>query len=572
MSTPTQSGREHTIVSMRQHVTRQTYVDRIVTHPRGAVVEFPVSGAVEGEAVAHVFAITCADWVHPKHNLQYSLGDAHGGHKDVKCHLLTNAAGVTPVLCYQTRLSCRSVKACGYVGPCVPAAGVPDDGQVDAPCQTCAGASCDSSREATREVFNKTLGLYAALLSRGCSWPRDTRAQNADATGWLDATPPHGDGIPLDARAMEPSPCGGHFLLCWSTSGSPFLQCSEYRNAGRAHLKLSQLGEFNLIYLDALLTDNRPVVEALEKLAQTDGYGPLATCDFMATWREQKQLCRNGSLERGILMPCEPCPTRFDMYVPNDLEATPYIVLVSRHPDPKPTRAPLTILGKFQNMVRDLGWHLADATPRRLALNSTFMASLHQELDWAHPHDPALSHLHPSLGNSDHVGRIIQDLRLELYPGGTGIKGAERFLAHQQTMPLPEQYLRCVESVSIPGHEPFIIIICMLPAMSQLLITTRRPSIDTSFKRADSYQEFEIEAWYPEQKKSIVCARAFTTSQSAPAHYHLFKRIFEIVEHDTGRPVHFRHIHGDGIETIVADAHKGQALGEPDCPMEMGHI
>ncbi|KAF8515753.1 hypothetical protein JB92DRAFT_3114721 [Gautieria morchelliformis] len=265
MSTPTQSGHEHTIDS-------------------------DPSSWGGGEAVAHVFAITCADWVHPKHNLQYSLGDAHGGHKDVKCHLLTNAAGVTPVLCYQTRLSCRSVKACGYVGPCVPAAGVPDDGQVDAPRQTCAGASCDSSREATREVFNKTLGLYAALLSHGCSWPRDTRAveattafdsasdgacnreQNADASGWLDGTPPHGDGIPLDARAIEPSPCGGHFLLCWSMSGSPFLQCSEYRNAGRAHLKLSQLGEFNLIYLDALLTDNRPVVEALEKLAQTDGY------------------------------------------------------------------------------------------------------------------------------------------------------------------------------------------------------------------------------------------------------------------------------------------------------------
>ncbi|KAF8497357.1 hypothetical protein JB92DRAFT_3223791, partial [Gautieria morchelliformis] len=332
----------------------------------------------------------------------------------------------------------------------------------------------------------------------------------------------------------------------------------------RAHLKLSQLGQFDLIYLDALLTENRPVVDALEKVAQKDGYRPLATCDFMATRKEKKQLCCN-SLERGILMPHEPCLTRFDMYVPNNLEATPYIVLVSRHPhshpDPKPTRTPLTILCKFQKMVRDLGWHLADATPHWLALNSAFMASLRQELDWAHPHDPALSHLHPSLGNSDHVGRIIQDLRLELYPG------AERFLAYQQTMLLPEQYLRCVESVSIPGHEPFIIIICMLPAMSQLLIPTRRPSIDTSFKRADSYQEFEMKHGTRNKKNvSIVCARAFTTSQSAPAHYHLFKRIFEIVEHYTGRPVHFRHIHGDGIETIVADAHKARPSVSPTVP------
>jgi hypothetical protein len=61
---------------------------------------------------------------------------------------------------------------------------------------------------------------------------------------------------------------------------------------------------------------------------------------------------------------------------------------------------------------------------------------------------------------------------------------------------------------------------------------------------------------------AIVCTRAFITSQSATAHEYLFKRIFSIVELDTGDPVHFRHIHGVGFETIVGDAHKGQALGK----------
>jgi hypothetical protein len=119
----------------------------------------------------------------------------------------------------------------------------------------------------------------------------------------------------------------------------------------------------------------------------------------------------------------------------------------------------------------------------------------------------------------------------------------------------------------------------MFPAMSRLLQTTQRPSIDTSFKRADSYEEFELEAWFPEHMKcmrlttlpvphahlpctAVVCTRAFITSQSAAAHKYLFQRIFSIVEHDTGQPVHFRHIHGVGFETIVADAHKGQALGK----------
>ena len=61
---------------------------------------------------------------------------------------------------------------------------------------------------------------------------------------------------------------------------------------------------------------------------------------------------------------------------------------------------------------------------------------------------------------------------------------------------------------------------------------------------------------------AIVGARAFTTSQSASAHLILFTRIFEIVEVDTGVPARFYHIHGEGFKTWIADAHKGQALGE----------
>ena len=55
--------------------------------------------------------------------------------------------------------------------------------------------------------------------------------------------------------------------------------------------------------------------------------------------------------------------------------------------------------------------------------------------------------------------------------------------------------------------------------------------------------------------------RAFITSQSAEAHFILFKRIFEIAEKDTNKPVRFLHIHGEGFYTWIADAHMGQALG-----------
>lgn len=60
---------------------------------------------------------------------------------------------------------------------------------------------------------------------------------------------------------------------------------------------------------------------------------------------------------------------------------------------------------------------------------------------------------------------------------------------------------------------------------------------------------------------AIVVARAFINSQSAAAHNILFRIIFSIVEKDAGRALRFRHIDGDGWEIVMADAHKGQALG-----------
>ena len=62
----------------------------------------------------------------------------------------------------------------------------------------------------------------------------------------------------------------------------------------------------------------------------------------------------------------------------------------------------------------------------------------------------------------------------------------------------PEQvYVQCAETFEIKGEQPFSIIICMFKAMSELLLQTKRPSIDTSFKRIHGWQEFEIEAWFP---------------------------------------------------------------------------
>ncbi|KAF7372317.1 hypothetical protein MVEN_00091900 [Mycena venus] len=102
----------------------------------------------------------------------------------------------------------------------------------------------------------------------------------------------------------------------------------------------------------------------------------------------------------------------------------------------------------------------------------------------------------------------------------------------------------------------------MFRAMSEHLMRTKILTLDTAFKRIHGkWEEFEMETWDVGNMRSVVGTRAFTTSQSAQAHLILFTRIFEIAAADTGISVKFRHIHGEGMEIWMADAHKGQGLG-----------
>jgi len=153
-----------------------------------------------------------------------------------------------------------------------------------------------------------------------------------------------------------------------------------------------------------------------------------------------------------------------------------------------------------------------------------------------------------------------------------------RLLANEHASLPPEQrYIRCAEVHPIERGKELKLVICMTMKMALHLLQAKRLSIDTSFKRAQGWQEFEIESWDVDHMRckwiffpyhtcsycylAVVGARAFTTSQTAKAHVILFQRIFEIASADTGLPIMFNHIHGAGFETIIADSHKGQGLG-----------
>jgi len=118
----------------------------------------------------------------------------------------------------------------------------------------------------------------------------------------------------------------------------------------------------------------------------------------------------------------------------------------------------------------------------------------------------------------------------------------------------------------------------MFQKHESLTHSTKCPSINTSFKPLHQWQEFKMEAWFPDFLccmshyywtyntshtffTSAMVAWAFTTSKSVAAHQIMFRWIFAIAEHDMDIPVHFQHIHGDGFETFMQMGTRGQVLG-----------
>lgn len=236
------------------------------------------------------------------------------------------------------------------------------------------------------------------------------------------------------------------------------LSCEHYSKGRRNHLRLRNLGEYNIDYLVALFTANTRKIWEFECRAADEGYGPLLPCNITVVTRAQKGLCRElkikifstlcmlmamiahwhrdsqGILQRGEMIPTEDCSTRFDMFTPNDLHQCPFVVIVSTNPHshtlPQPTKTPATIRAIFESLLTPLDWRLADATPRRILLDHSFMQNLRDILGWKNHQDPGLGDLHPSLANYDHAARLIDNLRDEKYPAGTGLQGRHPHRIH----------------------------------------------------------------------------------------------------------------------------------------------
>ncbi|KAF8994773.1 hypothetical protein BDQ17DRAFT_1251365, partial [Cyathus striatus] len=528
-------------------------IEQLIDYPLGAIIEYPVTASTPDGAIGHRFAIDPHSKYHPKANVQNSLGDKHGGITNAYCGSILKDEKHKDVLCKQLKTSCIGLKVCQYYS-------------VDA----IALINNNQSPSLEESVFSKTLSFYCAVHEIGCSF---NSVDLSDYSGEPESNDENSGNICSSELATGSNTiCSGRMILSYNKFNEPRLQCQFWKYEDRAHLVLRNLQDFDIDYLSALISDDKLLIKHHEEKALRNGYGPLTGCIYQASPSQQQDKCSfwhrdsKGRLQRGSLRLQSKCKVKYSIYTPHDLHLCPQVVIISKgihsHSPPLRVKTPPPIIDIFNSMLLELGWKLSDATPQTIMIDSGFVSALQRHLGWKSALDPPLSQLHPSLGNLDHVRRLIGKLRHQYFPNGTGFDGAVYLTEIHSSLPEHEQYVRCAESHYIEGNKLFHLVICMSKAMAFALIHALYISIDTSFKRVHGkWQEFEMETWDTNGMKSIVGARAFTTSQSVRAHFILFKRIFDFATKITGLPVQFQHIHGTGYYIWIADAHKGQALG-----------
>ncbi|KAG1733723.1 hypothetical protein EDB19DRAFT_1830853 [Suillus lakei] len=331
-----------------------------------------------GQAIIHVFPISVDHDTHkfnnPKACFQYSLGDGHGGRKNVVCHFLRDSDG-KPIHCNRISTSCKGLKACianinGFNTPHSYTHHTHVSKLVTP--QTAFSPYNDTAK---REVFMKTFAFFCALQEHGCAFQITADIVDIDIENDVDNEDVVGTAVSWE---HSPTSCPGKLIMRTD-------RCEYCSSADRAHLILQNLQEFNVNYLQALLTNNLVAIASHEENVARHGYGPLVLCSFVDSLVEHKQTCahwhRNaaGILER-------------------------------------------------------------DATPRRIVCDSGFMKGLCTALGWTSHRSPNLADLHPSLANLDHVDQLIKNFCYEKYPMGTGFEGVRLLVDKDNQLPHDAHY------------------------------------------------------------------------------------------------------------------------------------
>ncbi|UZO06814.1 uncharacterized protein OCT59_027121 [Rhizophagus irregularis] len=227
----------------------------------------------------------------------------------------------------------------------------------------------------------------------------------------------------------------------------------------------------------------------------------------------------------------------------------PFIATVSvgkhNHPPPPPYKTPYNIKNQLQNIINNE--HTLDLTRRKFLTGTMIQNYLNGK---------QLSELHPSLNNQSKIDYYIGKTRRSQYPYGQNILGVtHEFMKHEKS---EDPYIRSIRFLDSGQY----IVVCATKQQLKAIPELTYFEIDMAFKRIHGVtNEWEVSAYVSRIQKTLTFARIFTNIETADAYQNLFEDLFNCIEKDTGEIFNFYHIHGRGLGCIIADQHKGQALG-----------
>ncbi|KIJ39135.1 hypothetical protein M422DRAFT_258014 [Sphaerobolus stellatus SS14] len=263
------------ILAGRNRTTSQGYTQKFIRHPENVIVEYPETGNLSSEAVAHIFPYQPDEQedFDPKLNIQYGIWGKHGSRKNVRLFLLSEEEEKPLPISHQFKGECMGVKKCAYTG-ILPTLSV----NVQHPSSGSMRKFVDSAQH---EVFMKTLGFFCALMQNGCLFnpevEEDEDEDSEDEEDTPESTLLFYESL-SDIRSRKPGDiqkCDGKLVFKQDEFGHPFIQCENRQKGHQAHLIIRNLNEFNLEYLRALCTDELATIMDIEEKAGREGYGPL---------------------------------------------------------------------------------------------------------------------------------------------------------------------------------------------------------------------------------------------------------------------------------------------------------
>jgi len=87
-------------------VTQRLSVTALTRYSETSVVEYLESSQSVDDGIAHLFSVDPVNFIHPKLNLQYSLGGTRGMSKKVQYRMMLDNQTRQPAVCKVVKIGC----------------------------------------------------------------------------------------------------------------------------------------------------------------------------------------------------------------------------------------------------------------------------------------------------------------------------------------------------------------------------------------------------------------------------------------------------------------------------------